>query len=330
MSWQGHSGSLGPSRGPQSLHGFHDAGRTIGPTDRGTFHPSGHHAATLMDRNGLGDRMLGPNWAHHEGPQVHHPWDHHFDNHHWYHHWDYFHHHFAFYPFPFFFWPFWDYPWYRGFARPYVYTYVYCYDFSPYDVFVYADAPPAPEPASLTAEQTGPRSPTTAADDTGLNALEFYSAAREEFRKGDYRKALRLAGHAAVEAPENAKVHELTSLALMALGDYRGAAIEAHAVMAFGPVSDWNTLFGYYNDAPKYTKQLRALEDHVKAHPSSAEGHFLLGYQYLMIGARDDAKTHFAEAAKLTPKDRLAAYVLQQLEAGKPVTPPPPKPSGAK
>jgi hypothetical protein len=340
--WQGHAGpsgslgpnrgspgSLGPNRGSPGPQGSRDHGPPNGFSNRGPHGPSGH-GTTLMDKNGLGDRMLGhDHGAHHDGPQAHRDWDHHFPDHHWHHDWDHFNHRFAYYPYPFFFWPFWDYPWYWSFARPYAYNYLYCYDMSPYDVSWYADPVGAPVRTSLTAEQPAPPETAATADDTGLNALEFYSAARDDFKKGDYRKALRLAGHAVVESPENAKVHELSSLALMALGDYRGAAIEAHAVLAFGKASDWNSLFAYYGDADTYTKQLRKLEEHVKAHASSAEGHFLLGFQYMMIGAKDDAKTHMAEAAKLTPKDKLAAQLLEQL-GGRPVTPPPPKPAGAK
>jgi len=166
-----------------------------------------------------------------------------------------------------------------------------------------------------------------------LSGLRLYTA-REAFRSGDYRNALRLANHAAIEAPQDPKVHELASLALFALGDYRGAAIEAHAAMVFGPVSDWATLSGHYGDPQAYTKQLRALEKYVGEHKSAADAHFLAAYHYLMLDARADAKDEMAQAAKLTPKDKLAAHVLQQLESGKAVTPPklpePPKPSTQK
>ena len=46
-----------------------------------------------------------------------------------------------------------------------------------------------------------------------------------------------------MDAPRNAKVHELISLALFALGNYRPAASEAHAAMALGPIADWNDLY---------------------------------------------------------------------------------------
>ena len=125
-----------------------------------------------------------------------------------------------------------------------------------------------------------------------------------------------------MESPQNAKVHELTSLALFASGEYRGAATEAHAALALGPPSDWTNLYAYYNDADRYTEQLRKLEKTVADVPNSAPGQFLLGYHYLMTGAKDEAKEHFAQAAKLTPNDKLAQHILKQLESGGPVTPP--------
>ena len=125
-----------------------------------------------------------------------------------------------------------------------------------------------------------------------------------------------------MESPQNAKVHELISLALFASGNYRAAAGEAHAAMALGAIADWKDLYGYYNDVNKYTTQLRALEKAVESNPKDAADRFLLGYQYLMTGARDNAKTEFADAVKLTPKDKLAEHYLKQLQSNAPLTPP--------
>ena len=125
---------------------------------------------------------------------------------------------------------------------------------------------------------------------TGQRGTSVLFGAREAFLQGNYQNALRLGGHAAVEAPQNPKVHELISLALFALGNYTAAANEAHAAMALGPIADWNDLYAYYNDANKYTTQLRALERAAAQNPKSAADHFLLGYHYLMTGARDNAK----------------------------------------
>ena len=105
----------------------------------------------------------------------------------------------------------------------------------------------------------------------------FAEQAREAFVNGNYREALRLAGHAGVETPRDAAVHELMSLSLFALKDYRGAALEAHAALSLGPPIDWPTLFAYYGNVETYTKQLRALETYVKDNPKSARGPLPLG-----------------------------------------------------
>jgi Flp pilus assembly protein TadD len=175
-----------------------------------------------------------------------------------------------------------------------------------------AAAPLAPQAAPPIAEgQSG-----------ASDALQYYSEAREDFLQGDYQNALRLAGHAELEAPTNPKVHELLSLALFALGKYGPAASEAHAAMAMGPVAQWQDLYGYYNDVNKYTTQLRALEAAAMANPASSADQFLLGYHYLMIGARANAESRFAAAAKLSPGDTLAGQYLKQLRSNAPLTAP--------
>ena len=132
----------------------------------------------------------------------------------------------------------------------------------------------APNPATPAGEpQPAADEPQLAADTgaaTANEALQYYNEARAAFTRGEYRNALRLAGHSAVESPQNAKVHELTSLALFASGEYRGAATEAHATLALGAPSDWNHLYAYYNDADRYTEQLRKLEKTVADVPKSA------------------------------------------------------------
>ena len=114
----------------------------------------------------------------------------------------------------------------------------------------------------------------------------------------------------------------MISLALFALGNYSAAASEAHAAMAMGPIATWADLYGYYDNEAAYTTQLRALEKASTDQPKSAADHFLLGYQYLMIGAKPDAQSEFADAVNLTPKDKLAEHYLAELKANQPLTPP--------
>ena len=92
--------------------------------------------------------------------------------------------------------------------------------------------------------------------------------------------------------------------------------------MALGPIAEWKDLYSYYDNVNKYTTQLRALEKAAGNDPKSAAEHFLLGYQYLMTGAHNEAKNEFAEAVKLTPKDKLASHYLKELDSNAPLTPP--------
>ena len=161
--------------------------------------------------------------------------------------------------------------------------------------------------------------------DANANAgAEYFVQAEAAFQEGRYHDALRLANHAAVESPRNPKAHELMSLSMFALADYRGAAIEAHAAIALGPIADWATVFGYYGDQVKYTTQLRALEKYSHENPKSAEARFLRAYHYLMIGQVAAAKEQLAEAVKLTPNDKLAAELLKKYNGDAAVPLPPP------
>jgi tetratricopeptide (TPR) repeat protein len=163
--------------------------------------------------------------------------------------------------------------------------------------------------------------PPEASELTG-DGLRYYNAGRQAFQSGDFSNAMRLASHAGVEAPQNARVHELMSLALLGAADYRSAATEAHAALALGTIADWPALLSYFNSAEKYSSQLRTLEKYVGDNPGSAPARFLLGYHYLMTNHRDEAKKQLTEALKLTPKDKLAAHLVGQLEANQPITPP--------
>jgi hypothetical protein len=230
-------------------------------------------------------------------------------------------------------WPWWYGGWDWGWGYPYAYSLYnyypysdYSYDYNPYAqagssyVYPYAQTDYGENSVVNAVPQTAP--PVAADEQGGGEAERFYSEGRAYFLQGDYQNALKMAAHAEIDAPTNAKVHELLSLALFASGNYPAAASEAHAAMAMGGVADWNDLYGYYDDESKYTSQLRALEKAARDNPKSAADRFLLGYQYLMIRARDNAKAEFAKAVELTPKDRLAEHYLAELKANSPLTPP--------
>ena len=197
-------------------------------------------------------------------------------------------------------------------------------DYSPDDYYsyyepsgYYSDASAVESDYSPVAEQypAGNVENATTSNDWGD---QFLTSARDAFRNGDYSDALRLASHAAVELPKDAKAHELMSLALFALKDYKGANIEAHAALSFGPASDWNTLYSYYNDLPTYTKQLEALVDYIHNNKDAMDARFVLSYQDIMMGHKDAAKSQLEDVVAKIPKDQVAVRLLKDLGGSTP------------
>ncbi len=207
-------------------------------------------------------------------------------------------------------WPWYSFAWWPGYAygwRGYGYPDYYAYygDDSGYTPYYtgYGSSYAGP-PYSAAYESS---------DATQQTEGDFATEAVAAFRRGDYREAARLAGHASIDDPRDSNVHLILSLALFATGDYRGAAMEAHAVAALGPVPDWATVYGIYDNVDVYTDQLRALEKYNRENPSSPEGRFLLGFQYMMTGHQNAARRELVDAVRLEPKDRLAAQLLTQV-----------------
>jgi hypothetical protein len=220
-------------------------------------------------------------------------------------------------------WPglYWGWPW-GGYYNGYAYYGGGWPDYTT-AVTVYSN----PEVVMQTEPVAPPETPAPAPTDAPDTTLgeQFATRARESFRAGDYRDALRLANHAAIESPRDAGGHELMSLALFALKEYRGAAIEAHAAVSLGRISDWPAVYAYYQDAEKYTEQFRALEKHVAENPKSPEGRFLLGYHCVVTGNKEAARKNLTEAVQLVPKDEVAKQLLQRVAApaSEPIPPPP-------
>ncbi len=265
------------------------------------------------------------NWAHNDFHDHGH--DHFHDDH--------FHDHFHN---GFFWWPviswgsLWPW-WYDNYYPADDYYTPYYYDYAPVTAVVtepYAAQPYAYQ--SQYAEAPAQQQQPQVAQDNGNTGAEFYADAVTAFRNAQYKDALRMANHAAVESPQNPKAHELMSLSLFASGDYRGAAAEAHAALAYGPPASWETLYNYYGNDATYTEQLRALEKYSHDNPTAADARFLRAYQYFMTGHQTEAVDQLKEANKLAPQDRLTSELLKQYGSGgesksaKPLLPPDPAP----
>jgi tetratricopeptide (TPR) repeat protein len=195
----------------------------------------------------------------------------------------------------------WDYPWWSDYASmPWWYYGNYGYPTATY----YGTDYVSPEVVTPYAGSTPTATPSEG---------DYYAQALEAFREGNYKSALRLAGHAAVDNPRDPNMHLLLSLSMFAEGNYQGAAVEAHAIAAAGTKVDWPAVMGFYNNnVDAYTTQLRALEAYVVKNPSSAAARFLLGFHYLAEGHKAAAQTEFLQALNAFPQDPITADLLTQ------------------
>jgi tetratricopeptide (TPR) repeat protein len=144
-------------------------------------------------------------------------------------------------------------------------------------------------------------------------SVSQFDQARATFYEGKYAEALQQTDAVLKQLPSDAVVNEFRALCLFALKRYKESAAVLNAVLAVGPGWDWTTLSGMYPSVEAYTTQLRALESYAGANPNSADAAFVLGYHYLTGGHPDAARTQFAAAAKLQPKDAVSAYLAQSL-----------------
>ena len=130
-------------------------------------------------------------------------------------------------------WGYW--PWLAGWGLGWGYPGGYNYYYPDNGYYSYgvtgtgASAVGGPTVAQPSPPANPPSASSSDSDDQQVasEGFEYYSQARNSFLSGDYRSALRFAGHAAIDSPQNPRVHELISLCLFALGNYQAAASEA-------------------------------------------------------------------------------------------------------
>jgi tetratricopeptide (TPR) repeat protein len=175
--------------------------------------------------------------------------------------------------------------------------------------------PPAPDEAALEAGERLPTTPPPAPepDETAKKADSLFADARDLFKAGKYPDAQAKVEQAIKELPSDATLHEFRALTLFAQGNYKDAAGGLYAVLAAGPGWDWETVKFLYGNENVYTGHLRALEEAVKADPKAGYAHFLLAYQYLVLGNKDSAVKELQEVTRVQPGDKLSAALVKAL-----------------
>lgn len=154
----------------------------------------------------------------------------------------------------------------------------------------------------------------TAPATVSKQAMSTFEQAQKQFYDGDYAAALDLVDKALKEMPNDAVIHEFRALVLFALGKYQDAAATLYAVLSVGPGWDWTTMSSLYPQVSVYTAQLRKLEAYVGDHPDDAAARLVLAYHYITCDHKDAAVKQLTTLVKLSPQDRLAATLLQQLD----------------
>jgi tetratricopeptide (TPR) repeat protein len=162
-----------------------------------------------------------------------------------------------------------------------------------------AGTPAAPADAPAAADN-GPSSP----------GAQLFESARNAFKSNDYDQALRQIDQAIKVQSSDPTLHEFRTLVLFAQGKYRDAAAGAYAVLSAGPGWTWETVRELYADPETYTRQLRQLEQYVRAHESASDGLFLLAYEYLVLNHVPSAIKELQKFEKLVPQDKLAPQLI--------------------
>jgi tetratricopeptide (TPR) repeat protein len=137
-----------------------------------------------------------------------------------------------------------------------------------------------------------------------------FSLAQDAFQRANYGLAFQWAMKSDRDMPQ-ARTRALMAQILFAQGAFSGAADQARAAVAMGPAIDWRVLYSYYDYAtPRFNRQLDSLKEFVRQNPSSADAHFLLGYQRLVLGQDGPAHAELAIAAVIQPNDVVAKDLL--------------------
>jgi len=169
---------------------------------------------------------------------------------------------------------------------------------------VYSAPPPV-------VQRVAPPAPAVIA--TNPQAAPYQQKAENAFRRHDYPEAARQVNHAAVEDPDNGRLHLFLAQALFAVEDYPGAALATHHALSLLDRSDWGFVVKNYhkfytnND---YVAQMNLLIDFLQEHPDAAYAHFVRGYHYVYLGHADAARRALEKAVTLQPRDTLAGELL--------------------
>ena len=166
--------------------------------------------------------------------------------------------------------------------------------------------------ASSDGDAADPSQPTVAETSESEQATKLFDDGLALFKSGDYQSALGQFNAALQKLPGDPVVHEVRALTLFALGDYKSSAAALNSFLSSAPGMDWTTLSGLYGNTDEYQAQLRKLESYCSSNRNDAAAYFVLAYQYLVIGSKENAVKALQVVVKNQPKDSTAKRMLER------------------
>ncbi|WP_193215103.1 tetratricopeptide repeat protein [Luteolibacter marinus] len=174
------------------------------------------------------------------------------------------------------------------------------------------------EPVSVAAAANPGPEDEAAQETAESKSDEAFQRSSDAFKAGDYMTASKAIDEALGYTPGDVSLHEYRALVFFALGKYGDAAGVLNPVLASGPGWSWDTMIAFYGDSSSYDDQLHKLEDYVKGSPDKADGHFLLGYHYMVCGYMDKSYEQFKTTTELQPADSIARQLRDLTESSLP------------
>ncbi len=179
--------------------------------------------------------------------------------------------------------------------------------------------PPQPPQAAVPVQQ--PRVAPATAVSAPLppeveRARRLVEQAKQMFVAGKFDQATPVLEELCTLAAEDTNAFQFRSFAHFANQNYDAAAADAYDALLLGNTWDWQTVYNLYRSVDRYQVQLRQLEAASKADASLSK-HFLLGYQYLVLGHLARGQRELEKALQFDPEEQLVLQlvaVVKQLQ----------------
>lgn len=179
---------------------------------------------------------------------------------------------------------------------------------------------PAPISAPVpVATRVQPPAPAEAVAPEVLKARKLVDEARQLFLQGKYTEAEPKLEELVALAAEDTNAYQFRSFNHFAQADYDAAAADAYDAILLGNTWDWDTVYDLYKNVDTYQSQLRKLESQATAE-STMSNHFLLGYQYLVLGHLARGQKELEKVLVIAPEEPLVTKlvdVVAQMQAAK-------------